>query len=153
MRSLPAYHRECCDANCSYSLERTADQQWKLSLNHSEPELFSAVIYALPGKASPLLGAVDHELMRSIQRVPQAGCSVVVLGYKRAAIKHPLNAFGLCVPAIEKRQIIAGSLPVINFQDVPRLSHSHASVYWVVPCNLNSQNWQTINCSRSRSAN
>jgi oxygen-dependent protoporphyrinogen oxidase len=96
-------------------LEQTADQQWKLSMNQGASELFSAVVYALPGSASALLGAVDQELMRLVQRVPQAGCSVVVLGFKRSAIKHPLNAFGFVVPAIEKRQIIAGSFASNKF--------------------------------------
>jgi oxygen-dependent protoporphyrinogen oxidase len=44
-----------------------------------------------------------------------ASCSVVVLGYRRSQIKHPLNAFGFVVPAIEKRRVIAGSFASVKF--------------------------------------
>jgi len=39
----------------------------------------------------------------------QAGCNVVLLGFRREQIVHPLDGFGFVVPTIERRRIIAGS--------------------------------------------
>jgi protoporphyrinogen/coproporphyrinogen III oxidase len=96
-------------------IERMENQAWKLTLRSGETETFHGLIYALPGSTSSLLTSIDQPLTELVQHIPRAGCSVVVCGFKRAAISHSLNAFGFVVPAVEKRQIIAGSFASNKF--------------------------------------
>ena len=82
----------------------------------SQPEPFDDLILATPGTVSSrLLRGVDHQLADLISRVSYAGCSVAILGIGRDQLAKPLNGFGFVVPAIEKRQIIAGSLASLKF--------------------------------------
>jgi oxygen-dependent protoporphyrinogen oxidase len=91
------------------------NDQWMLTLSNGATEAFDAVIFALPTSKHPLLTAVDAALATLLSQIEHASCSVVVLGYRRSQIKHPLNAFGFVVPAIEKRKVIAGSFASIKF--------------------------------------
>jgi protoporphyrinogen/coproporphyrinogen III oxidase len=80
------------------------------------PETYDDVILAAPGTVSSrLLKNVDGELASLIDRIPHAGCSIVVLGLRRDQIQHALDGFGFVVPAIEKRRIIAGSMASVKF--------------------------------------
>jgi len=77
---------------------------------------FDALIVATPGPvSSKLLASVDQQLADLISRVEYAGCSVAVLGIRRDQLARPLAGFGFVVPAIERRQIIAGSLASMKF--------------------------------------
>jgi oxygen-dependent protoporphyrinogen oxidase len=50
-----------------------------------------------------------------IGSIPHAGCSVAMLGIRRDQLPRVPNGFGFVVPAIERRQIIAGSLTSLKF--------------------------------------
>jgi protoporphyrinogen/coproporphyrinogen III oxidase len=77
---------------------------------------FDALIVATPGPvSSKLLASVDQQLADLIGRIEYAGCSVAVLGIRSEQLAKPLAGFGFVVPAIERRQIIAGSLASMKF--------------------------------------
>jgi oxygen-dependent protoporphyrinogen oxidase len=58
-------------------------------------------------KAAELLAGVDEPLAADLAKIPYAGCSVVVTGYRREQFAHHLEAFGVVAPAIEKRRVLA----------------------------------------------
>jgi oxygen-dependent protoporphyrinogen oxidase len=93
------------------------DGSWRVSVaGVSTSESFDDLILTAPGAVSSrLLATVDAELASIIGRIEHAGCSVAILGYQRDQIEHPLDGFGFVVPAMERRQIIAGSLASVKF--------------------------------------
>jgi oxygen-dependent protoporphyrinogen oxidase len=91
------------------------NDQWTLTLSDGSTETFDALIFALPAAKHALLTAVDPAPATLLAQIEHASCSVVVLGYRRSQIKHPLNAFGFVVPAIEKRKVIASSFASVKF--------------------------------------
>jgi oxygen-dependent protoporphyrinogen oxidase len=89
---------------------------WRLWPRGQSPEEFDGLILATPAPVSArLLQGVDDELARLIASIPHAGCSVAVLGVRRDQVAHPLDGFGFIVPAVERRQILAGSMASIKF--------------------------------------
>jgi oxygen-dependent protoporphyrinogen oxidase len=90
---------------------------WRLYVaNGSASEAFDELVIAAPGAVSSrLLSSVDHELSTLVGSISHAGCSVAILGVRREQIAHPLDGFGFVVPAIENRQIIAGSMASVKF--------------------------------------
>lgn len=97
-------------------VSRTDRGGWQVQFaGDRPPENFDALIHALPGSAHHLLKGVDDPLATLVGSIEHAGCSVVMLGYRRSQIKHPLTAFGFVVPAIEKRGVIAGSFASVKF--------------------------------------
>jgi len=93
------------------------DGGWKVHVRGGTgAEVFDDLVLASPGAVSSrLMENIDGDLASLINRIPHAGCSVVVLGVGRDQIAHPLNGFGFVVPAIEKRRIIAGSMASVKF--------------------------------------
>ncbi|MEO2021268.1 MAG: protoporphyrinogen oxidase, partial [Pirellulaceae bacterium] len=68
------------------------------------------VIVATPiHVAARLLATVDEQLSEQLGQVQTASSAVVISGYRREAISHPLDGFGFVVPAREKRSILATS--------------------------------------------
>ncbi|MGI8426205.1 MAG: protoporphyrinogen oxidase [Actinomycetota bacterium] len=89
---------------------------WEVDVAGEEPREFDAVILAAPAPVTGmLLEGVDAELSRLVGSIPQAGCNVALLGYRREQIAHPLDGFGFVVPTLEKRRIIAGSFSSVKF--------------------------------------
>ena len=98
-------------------LMRAVDgSKWQVVIASEEPREFDGVILASPAPVTgKLLEDIDEELSRLVGSIPQAGCNVAILGYRREQIAHPLDGFGFVVPTIEKRRIIAGSFASIKF--------------------------------------
>lgn len=98
-------------------LLQTADEsKWQVQVVGEEPREFDAVILATNAPVTgKLLSGVDAELSRLVVSIPQAGCNVALLGFRREQIAHPLDGFGFVVPAIEKRKIIAGSFTSVKY--------------------------------------
>ncbi len=78
---------------------------------------FEAVIMAAPAQAAAgLTAGFDAELAASLHEIAYAGSAIVLLGYRREQIAHPLDSFGFVVPAIERRGILAGSFSSVKFE-------------------------------------
>ena len=92
------------------------DNTWHVKVHGEADAIFRNVILTAPATVSArLLETVDRELASLIGAIPHAGCSVALLGVRRDKIAHKLDGFGFVVPAIEKRQVIAGSFASIKF--------------------------------------
>ena len=78
----------------------------------------SGVILATPAyqMASALQSAIPTAASELAQ-IEYASSAVVVTGHDLHGIDHPLNAFGLVIPAIEKRQILSVSFLNRKFPD------------------------------------
>lgn len=82
----------------------------------TNPELFDALIIALPAPAAAkLLASLDHELAAELAGIPYASAAVVSAAYRRSQVHHPLDSFGFVVPQVEGRRIIAASFSSQKF--------------------------------------
>ncbi len=82
---------------------------WRIVSNDSVmPEKFDAVISALPGDALArlVIGAESQRPLASLAQIAHPPLSVLFLGYRREQVAHPLDGFGMLVPAIENRRIL-----------------------------------------------
>jgi oxygen-dependent protoporphyrinogen oxidase len=97
------------------------DNNWRLDTNpqseiRSPYSQFDALILAVPSHAAAkLLKACDPQLADELASIEYAGCAVVSLGFHRNQIAHDLDGFGLVVPRIERRRIIAASFASLKF--------------------------------------
>jgi len=90
--------------------------RWELQTSNGSRELFDAVVVAIrANQAADVLGEQDAELAGSLRGIEYASSAIVITGHRLADIGHPLNAFGLVVPAIEKRNILAVSFASRKF--------------------------------------
>lgn len=89
---------------------------WRLTLASGEQAVFEALIVATPAPvAALLLKDVDRELAALLGSIAHAGCAVVVLGLDREQLPRPIQGFGIVVPAIERRRILAISVSSLKF--------------------------------------
>jgi len=107
------------------SVERTSECQqqtsrgtaWTVRSRDQQPMDFDAVIVTLPtyAAANILKGAVSSELLTSLNAIQYASSAIVVSGHQLSDFSHPMDAFGLVVPAIEQRKILAVSFSSRKF--------------------------------------
>lgn len=97
-------------------LKPTAEGAWSLTAG-GDAERFDAVILAAPAPAAAgLVAGFDDELAGGLRQIAYAGSAIVLLGYRRDQIAHPLDCFGFVVPALERRAILAASFSSIKFE-------------------------------------
>ncbi len=104
-------------------LEASANPQpadrWNVHYRHGQEEgrySADAVILAIPAyHAATLLQPLDASLAAMLNEISYAGSAIVSLGYRRDQVRHPLNGFGFVVPAVEGREILAGSFSSVKF--------------------------------------
>ncbi|NOZ39740.1 MAG: protoporphyrinogen oxidase [Planctomycetes bacterium] len=98
------------------NLTPTADQRWSVSQASGNETLVDGVIVALPApRAGALLASTDAELSNKLQNIAYASSAVAVLVYRREQISDPLDGFGMVVPTVEGRQIVAASYSSVKF--------------------------------------
>ena len=79
-------------------------------------EQFDRVLLALPThRIAELVNPFDTTFANHLREIEYASTAIVVSGHKLADIKHPLDAFGLVIPASEKRRILAVSFTSRKF--------------------------------------
>ncbi|MGE5194022.1 MAG: protoporphyrinogen oxidase, partial [Deltaproteobacteria bacterium] len=87
-----------------------------LGLPFGAKDNFDAVVLAIPAyRAAPVIAGFAPRAAEALERIEYASTAIVVSGHKLADIRHPLDAFGLVVPAIEKRKILAVSFTSRKF--------------------------------------
>jgi oxygen-dependent protoporphyrinogen oxidase len=112
-RLPPGVARVACPAA---GLERAGNGSWRVRLAGGEAIPAAAVILA--GEAprmAPLVRPHDPALAAGLEGVRYASSAVVTLGYARAAVAHPLDAFGLLVPRIERRPALAITFSSVKY--------------------------------------
>ncbi len=90
---------------------------WTLSSADQPPMDFDAVIVTLPtyAAANILKDAVSSELLTALNSIKYASSAIVVSGHQVSDFDHPMDAFGLVVPAIEQRKVLAVSFSSRKF--------------------------------------
>lgn len=105
------------DLRLSTRAQRLAfDQGWTITTDKDEQIKADAVLLAVPAYiAASLLSDIDARLGEKLRAIKYASTATINFGYRRAAIKHPLNGFGFVVPFIEKRSLIACTFSSVKF--------------------------------------
>jgi oxygen-dependent protoporphyrinogen oxidase len=88
-------------------LQQTADG-WVVTVQqqrHSVAKRFDAVLYTAPLYRLPAMGLQGATEVRTLTRVYYPPLSILVVGFRRSQVRHPLDGFGLLVPAVEPLQI------------------------------------------------
>jgi len=89
---------------------------WRVEPLDGPPILAAAVILATEAHASArLVDGFDPELAQHLRTIPYASSIVANIAYRREDIRHPLNGFGVVVPAIEGRSVLAVSFTSVKF--------------------------------------
>jgi protoporphyrinogen/coproporphyrinogen III oxidase len=95
---------------------RHADGSFVLDVHGQDSIPCDGVIVTAPAPQSAILLAdVDEAIAQVLGKIQYAGTSIVTLAYRREQIGHALDGFGFVVPAIERRQILAGSFSSMKF--------------------------------------
>jgi oxygen-dependent protoporphyrinogen oxidase len=77
---------------------------------------YDALLIALPAHiAGQVLYALDAPLAHKLFEIEYASAATVTFAFDRAAIRHPLDAYGFVVPAIERREIIASTWASVKY--------------------------------------
>ena len=89
---------------------------WLVELLDGPPIEANVVVLATEAHASArLLDTVDPDLALQLRAIPYASSAIVNIAYPRDQVSHPLDGFGVVVPAIEKRAILAVSFLSVKF--------------------------------------
>jgi len=108
-RSLPA---GAAELNATVKNLRTAlGLPWSVTwtrdgVDHTEE--FGAVVVALPAAALAKMtfGLDAHRPMAVLEEVIHPPVTSVFLGFRREQVSHPLDGFGVLMPAVEKRKLL-----------------------------------------------
>jgi oxygen-dependent protoporphyrinogen oxidase len=89
---------------------------WRVELLDGPPIDASGVILSTEAHASArLIDGFDPELASQLRSIPYASSAIVTVAYRRDQVAHPLDGFGVVVPAIEGRSILAASFLSVKF--------------------------------------
>jgi protoporphyrinogen/coproporphyrinogen III oxidase len=94
------------------------EMAWTDACGEERRTAFSAVILATPAhQMSRVLLSALPAVAAELAQIEYASSAIVVTGHDTRQIDHPLDAFGLVIPAIEKRKILSVSFLNRKFPD------------------------------------
>jgi len=107
VRRLPA---GCIAFNASLEAI-TPGEKWNVIWNQSDAtqtEAFDSIIVALPAPALARLriGSLGDRPLAVLDGMEHPRVSSLFVGFRREQIKHPLDGFGVLIPAVENRSIL-----------------------------------------------
>ncbi|HUQ73072.1 MAG TPA: protoporphyrinogen oxidase [Planctomycetaceae bacterium] len=89
---------------------------YRLRFRDASEETFDAVLVTLPAyRTADVLQSLDTDLATQLRGIEYASSSIVVTGHALKDVRDPLNAFGLVIPHIERRRILAVSFSSRKF--------------------------------------
>lgn len=89
---------------------------WRVERLDGPPLEADAVILATEAhSAARLVDGLDPTLALSLRSIPYASSAIVQLAFRRDQVAHPLDGFGVVVPMIERRSILAVSFTSVKF--------------------------------------
>lgn len=89
---------------------------YSLTVEGMEPATFDRVILTLPTfRIADMVQPFAADWSQALREIEYASTTIVVSGHRLPDIKHPLDAFGLVIPAIERRRILAVSFTSRKF--------------------------------------
>lgn len=92
------------------SLER-AGEGWRV-----DGEDADAVVLAVPAwRAAKLLAPIDAPLAHGLEAIRYGSAATVTFAWPREQVPHALDAFGLVVPSVERRAILAATFSSVKW--------------------------------------
>ena len=89
---------------------------WRVELLDGPPIEAGSVILTTEAHASArLIDGFDPALALQLRAIPYASSAIVTLAYRRDRVAHPLDGFGVVVPTVEGRSILAASFLSVKF--------------------------------------
>ncbi len=129
-----------CDVRLQTRVSRmmasASSDEATLEFTDGKQETFDAVIPALHAhRAADLVENISAPLADELRSIEYASSAIVVTGHRLVDVQHPLDAFGLVIPAVECRKILAVSFTSRKFPDraptgcvqLRLLQHQHPS--------------------------
>ena len=87
-----------------------------LTARDQPPQVFDRVILTVPTyRVADLVQPFAVEWSQALREIEYASTTIVVSGHRLADVRHPLDAFGLVIPATEHRRILAVSFTSRKF--------------------------------------
>jgi oxygen-dependent protoporphyrinogen oxidase len=97
-------------------VRQTEGRNWSVQIAERDPIDADGLILAAPAFAlAGLTADIDPELSAMLGHLSYASSATLNLAYRRDQIAHPLDGFGLVVPHVERRTIIAATFSHIKF--------------------------------------
>ncbi|HEY7638061.1 MAG TPA: protoporphyrinogen oxidase [Gemmatimonadales bacterium] len=87
---------------------RRGPRGWTVGAAYQAAELYDAVIYAAPAHCSDSIDLEfeGSERMKTLASIVHPAVAVLVLGFRREDITHPLDGFGFLTPEVERRRVL-----------------------------------------------
>lgn len=109
----------------------TPGEKWNVVWNQSaatHTQAFDAIVVALPAHALARLrtGALGERPLAALDGVEHAPVSSLFLGFRREQVRHPLDGFGVLVPAPERKSILGVLFSSTLFPQ--RAPHGHVAL-------------------------
>src|SRR5204863_10157339 len=93
-----------------------AGARWSVtSFSGDRLEADHVILAAEAHVSARLLRYVDPALATLLGEIPYAGAATVSLGFRRADVRHPLDAFGFVVPRSEGKAILAATFSSVKY--------------------------------------
>lgn len=90
---------------------------WRVETAGGERIDACGVVLATPAyRSATIVEAFQPELANELGEIPYASTATVSLGYRRADIPRGLDSFGIVVPAVEGRKIIACTFSSVKYK-------------------------------------
>jgi oxygen-dependent protoporphyrinogen oxidase len=98
---------------------RAGPKGWTVGAAFQTPELYDAVVYAAPAHA---LDEIDldfpsGERLSTLSSIVHPPVAVLVLGFRREQVNHPLDGFGFLTPEVERRRVLGAIFSSTLFPD------------------------------------
>lgn len=87
---------------------RAGPAGWTVGAAFQPAELYDGVVWAAPAHAldEPDLDFPGADRLRTMASISYPPVAVLVLGFRRAEVAHPLDGFGFLVPEVERRHVL-----------------------------------------------
>jgi protoporphyrinogen/coproporphyrinogen III oxidase len=87
---------------------RSGPQGWTVGAAYQQAELYDAVVYAAPAHC---VDDIDLDFpagdrVGTLASIGHPPVAVLVLGFRREDVAHPLDGFGFLVPEVERRHVL-----------------------------------------------
>jgi protoporphyrinogen/coproporphyrinogen III oxidase len=87
---------------------RTGPRGWAVGAAFQPTELYDAVVYAAPAHCVDEidLDFAGGDRLKTLASITHPPVGVLVLGFRREDVTHPLDGFGLLAPEVERRNVL-----------------------------------------------
>jgi oxygen-dependent protoporphyrinogen oxidase len=104
---------------------RSGPKGWTVGAAFQQAELYDAVVYAAPAHC---IDEIDRDFpagdrVGTLASIGHPPVAVLVLGFRREDVAHPLDGFGFLVPEIERRHVLGVLFSSTLFPDRAPVDH------------------------------